>query len=487
MRRPLASRTRFAALLTCAAVITAAMAAAPARAAGPLQTALVGSSVFYGADGNLAFSRAHDARASAIRLQLSWRDTAPPGATRPAGFDPTNPADPAYRWGPFDKLVESARANELEPFIGISEAPDWAQRGTGGRPGTNSPDPAELGYFAQAAAERYGGSFAGLPRVRTWEVWNEANASFFLYPQEVSHRALSPAIYRAMVNSFAAGVKRIHADNDVVAGALFPFVINTQSTQAIGPLRFMRGLLCMSKRLRPLSGCGAPVHFDIWSHHPYTSGGPTHKAANPNSVSIGELPQMRRLIEAAVHFKRIVHHGRVRLWVTEFGWDTNPPDPNGVPLRLHARWVAEALYRMWRSGVSLVTWFQLRDDAANGRPASATFQSGLYARCAAGPACDLPKLALRSFRFPFVAFRSGARVLVWGRTPAESPGEVIVEQASGNRWKRLARLRSNRYGIFLERLRTPRDGALRARAPGAEVARPFSLHRPPDRQVNPFG
>ena len=47
--------------------------------------------------------------------------------------------------------------------------------------------------------------------------------------------------------------------------------------------------------------------------------------------------------------------------MTEFSWDSNPPDPKGVPAVLEGRWVAEALYRMWSAGVSLVTWFTLRD------------------------------------------------------------------------------------------------------------------------------
>ena len=300
---------------------------------------------------------------------------------------------------------------------------------------------------------------------------------------------LSPGFYRDMVNEFAAGVHRVHADNRVIAGGLFPFALNRPAAQAIGPLEFMRDLLCISNRLRPASHCKAPVHFDIWSHHPYTSGSPTHAAGDRNSVSINELPRMRALLRAAVRFHRVVHSApQVRFWVTEFSWDTNPPDSHGVPQRLHARWVAEALYRMWSAGVSLVTWFQLRDDATNGRPDSSTFQSGLYNRCAGGMACDTPKPALRAFTFPFVAFRSGNRARVWGRLPPSTRGMVIVEQSVHRRWKRIGRLRSNRDGIFRRRLRLSGRGPLRARPErSGPTALPFSLVRPPDLRVNPFG
>ena len=47
--------------------------------------------------------------------------------------------------------------------------------------------------------------------------------------------------------------------------------------------------------------------------------------------------------------------------MTEFAWDGNPPDPVGVPLALEGRCVAEALPQMSQTGVSLVTWYTLRD------------------------------------------------------------------------------------------------------------------------------
>jgi hypothetical protein len=455
--------------------------------ARPLDTALVASAAFYGGQADIAFEHARSAGTSAIRLQLSWRDIAPEGAVRPPGFDATNPFDGAYRWGEFDQLVRRSVAYGLEPVVGISETPSWAERGGGGRPGTNRPDPAELGSFAEAAARRYSGQFSGLPRVSTWEVWNEANASFFLYPQEENGQPFAPAHYRSMVNAVADGVRQVHPDNRVAAGGLFPFVIARPGVQAIGPLRFMRELFCLSKRLRPISGCGDPVRFDLWTHHPYTSGSPTHKASNPDNVSIRELPSMAKVLRAAVRFNRVIHSKPVRFWVTEFSWDTNPPDPKGVPLKLHARWVSEALYRMWRSGVSLVTWFQLRDGVADGRPHGSVFESGLYSRCNDGLACDSPKPSFQAFRFPFVAFRSGRKVRIWGRMPAGVGGKVVVEQEAGRSWRALATLRANRVGIFTRRLRTRRHGALRARRTGGDVSIPFSLVRPPDRAVNPFG
>jgi hypothetical protein len=197
---------------------------------------------------------------------------------------------------------------------------------------------------------------------------------------------------------------------------------------------------------------------------------------------------MQKVLRAAGRLGRIMGRRSARFWVTEFSWDTNPPDPKGVPHELHARWVAEALHRMWSAGVSVVTWFQLRDDFANGRPHNQVFQSGLYSFCAGGLGCDQPKLSLTAFRFPFVAFRSRGRALIWGRTPGGRPGSVIIDQLVGKRWRAVGAPRARGGGIFKARVRLRGRGRLRARIyRGSDASVPFSLVRPPDRPVNPFG
>jgi hypothetical protein len=142
---------------------------------------------------------------------------------------------------------------------------------------------------------------------------------------------------------------------------------------------------------------------------------------------------------------------------------------------------------MWRARVGRVAWFQLRDDATNGRPHNQTIQAGLYSRCDAGLACDRPKLALSAFRFPFVAFRTRRGITIWGRTPPGAAPQVVVEQKSGAGWRRLASLQANLDGIFIRRLRGGGRGPVRARLASGEASLAFSLNRPRDRRVNPFG
>jgi hypothetical protein len=195
-------------------------------------------------------------------------------------------------------------------------------------------------------------------------------------------------------------------------------------------------------------------------------------------------------LRAAVRAGHVMSRRKVAWWATELSWDTNPPDPGAVPMRLHRRWVAEALYRMWRNGISLVTWFQIRDTTAS-IPGEHVFESGLYFGCNGGPECWRPKPSLTAFRFPFVAFTNPKGVLVWGRTPFGRRGRVVIEQR-GTGWRKVVTLRSDGNGIFTRTLRASKRGFMRARLlpaggqPG-ELSVPFSLKRVPDRAVNPFG
>jgi hypothetical protein len=346
-----------------------------------------------------------------------------------------------------------------------------------------------------AAAERYSGTHNGLPRVRYWEAWSEPNNYRDLNPQWDGTHWPPPsplpavAIYRQLLGAFADSVHGVHPDNIVVAGGLAPFTGQPQ-IPITPPLQFMRDLLCVSPKDRPLPTC-QPVHFDAWAHNPYTSGDPEHHAASKLDVSLGDLPEMKRVLDVGVRAGHAVpSNGHMRFVVTEFSWDTNPPDNTAVPMKLHERWVSEALYRMYQVGIDLVTWFRLRDDPQNGLPPAALFQSGLYFACQdESTGCPRKKPSFESFRFPFVAYTQGRGILVWGRTPFGRPGRVAVEQGSGKHWKSLAILRADANGIFTRKLRSNSlKGQVRARLLGTnETGNPFSLKRPKDLLVNPFG
>jgi hypothetical protein len=225
--------------------------------------------------------------------------------------------------------------------------------------------------------------------------------------------------------------------------------------------------------------------FDVWSHHPYTFGGPFGHAKNPDDVELGDLPRMRAVLQAAVRLHRIVSRHSVKFWATEFGWDSNPPRPHAAPLGLAARWTAESLYQMWRSGVTLVTWFDLQD-----KKSPSPYQSGLYFH-SSSLAKARPKPILTAFRVPFVAYLHGASVSVWGRDATSSKERVTVQlrHGKGGRWRTVGVVTANSSGIFRAalRLEASKKDWLRAVAQGSGRSLAFSLTVPYAPHIGPWG
>jgi hypothetical protein len=438
-----------------------------------------------GKHGAVALDRIQDSGAHFIKLAVDWEEIAP-DHPKP-GFDPTNPEDPGYYWEPLDSMLTRAVAMGLTPVIDFSKPPAWAESPPGS--GQNKPDPTQLALFARAFATHYDGSHRGLPRVRYWEAWNEPNVSFFLEPQIQGGEIVSVNAYRTILNEFSSAIHGVHADNIVIGGELFPNEIHRPEVTAIGPLEFTRRLFCLSPGPTPRRVCDTAVNVDVWSVHPYTSGGPSTPPANPNNVWIYNLGALTSLVRAAQQAGTLVSSSPAQVWVSEFAWDSNPPNPNAVPVTLEHRWVAESLYRSWRAGISVFTWFTLHDEPSTSPPLSA----GLYFSCSANALCQTPKPAYASFRFPFVAFRSGvARALIWGRTPGGTTGAVRVQWRLGSAWRTLAVLKTDTNGIFTATLplpsrANPTNALLRAEVSGGPTSPSFSLHHPPDIKVKPFG
>lgn len=457
-------------------VVALAAVASTATAAGPLRTAVVEPSDFALSDADTIYSRIRGAGATLVRTTLSWYAIAPRDK-RPA--DPTNPNDPGYDWSRSDAKVQEAFAHGLEPYLVVTDAPVWARVGQKGAGAP--PTPGDLAAFMRAAAERYSGRHAGLPRIRSWQIWIEPNVNKFFKPQFQNGKAVAPMRYAALVDAATLAVHRVRADNKLIAGGLSPFTVTFGETKTTGPMAFMREMLCMTAKNKPKPGCNRRIHFDIWSHHPFTTGGPYHHARRADDISLGDLPEMKALLAAAFKYGHAIALHMPAFWVTEFSWDTSPPDKNAVPIKLHARWTAEALYVMWKAGISVVTWLDLRDHPY---PSEVT-QSGLYWR-GASLAQDKPKPSLTSFKFPLVAYKRAKGVYVWGRTPWGKAGRVTVQWRSGRRWKTIGTFATNRYGIFSRVVKAGSTGFVRASAAGSRSLG-FSLKQPPDRLFRPFG
>jgi hypothetical protein len=448
------------------------------RATLPLRTSVTDPFTLTGAERAAGFQKAKAAGASYVRIVATWSAIAP--STPPAGFDPADPTSLDYSWGWLDSTVEFAKAAGLTPILDIVGAPGWAQTTRNGER-ESTPKITALGQFAKAFALHYDGSH-GAPAVHIFQVWNEPNLSQDLSP-------VNAATYRSMVNAVAASIHAVSAANLVVAGGLDPFghaKSRKQSWNSVAPLTYMRSLLCVSGGKHPHRTCSATAHFDVWAHNPYTFNGPFGHARNPNDVSLGDLPKMKAVLQTAEKLHRIVSSHGVQFWATEFSWDTKPPRVHAAPAKLAARWTSEALYQMWHSGVSLVTWFGLEDKGGK-----SPYQSGLYYH-AKSVANAKAKPGLTAFRFPFVAYLNGRSVSIWGRNATSDKQMVTIQLRHGSKghWTTVAKIRSNSAGIFKATLRlaASKKDSLRATAPGSGSSLAFSLTRPsPKLRYGPWG
>lgn len=452
VRRP-SARARL--LLVAITLLLAGVLVPAARAAAPLTLGFFDPKLTGAPGDDRWLAKAQSDGARVFRIQVPWYvvETAPPAH---AG----DPADPAYRWAGVDAQVRAARAHGFRVVATLGGAPAWDEgpgRPAGAPAGTWRPDAAAFGAFATAAAKRYGRS------VYAWQVWNEPNLPIYLAPQWVRSGSgfvpASPVIYRAMLNAVYRGVKAVNPRALVLTAGTAPYGDPLPGNGRIQPVAWWRSLLCLrGTRLRPAK-CPDPAHFDVYSHHPYAIAGPRAHAGYPDDAAIPDVRRISRVIRAAVAHRTALPHKRKRAWVTEISWDSDPPDPDGVPAARHARWLEGALYQFWLQGVDTVLWFQIVDESpVPSYPA--TIQSGIYLR--SGRA----KLAARAFRFPFVAAPPAhGRVALWGEAPRA--GTVRIERRAGGRWRVLARLHAGANRVFSGHVTARRNDVLRARSAGA--------------------
>jgi len=465
---------RIAALFAgLACLATLCVVTAPARAASPLRTALT-DDVWYDGVGAQWIPRTVATRAGLVLLELDWSSAEP--TPPPAGANPTNPSGPEYDFSAYDAVIRKFAGTGIQPAFLVTDAPSWAEA-PGGPPnfearGAWQPNATAFGEFAAALARRYSGSFPdpaypgrALPRVRYYQAWGEANFSIHLAPQWVRSGAswvpAGPGIYRNLLNAFYAGIKSVHADNFVITTGFGPYGDSPggcSGAQGIGsgcrmpPAMFARELLCLhGEGLRPES-CRNPAHFDAMAMDPYEVGSPTTHAYAADDVSAPDLGKLTRVLNKAGQLGHALPRGHKQLWVTEFSYDSDPPNPGGVSLATQARWVDQALYMFWSEGVSTAVWYLIRDQAPTYNADS--YFSGLYFYNGA------PKPAFEAFRFPFVVLPSGRSVTVWGIPPKS--GRLAVQRKQGRSWKTLFRIRATADTVFVHNISPGLHGNFRA-------------------------
>ncbi|MFL6039624.1 MAG: cellulase family glycosylhydrolase [Gaiellaceae bacterium] len=396
--------------------------------------------------------------ADRVRVSAFWDQTAPaPDSPQKPQFDAASPTDPAYNFANLDRVVQAARNHGLKVLISITTpAPLWAT----GDPSRNDhvwkPKPAEFALFASAIASRYG------DQVDQFALSNEPNQPGWLRPQSNKDGYYAPHHYRRMVNAAFPAIRRASPRDTILVGELAASgSMNRGPGSSIRPLAFLRAFSCVSRSFHKVSS-GHCRNFkapkaDVIGHHPYSFfARPTKPSPNRDDAAIGDGRRLLHFLDRLVRRHRLIsaRGGKLDVDYTEFGYQTDPPDPYaGISLRKQDRWLQEAARVAWATPrVRSLTQFRLSDGPklpGGGFDAWREFQTGLLFH-------DLrPKPSYVSFRQPFVIKRlSRRKVRLWGQVRPGGRHEVQIERKKGRHWKRVATLRTRRGGYWQRKLRS---------------------------------
>lgn len=381
--------SRRIALTAVLAVAAAGLAVSAATASPKKHATTAGSHLLVGINdeadtlyGNpvTGFNTLKALNAQVLRVNLYWGGTQWAVSRGAKPTDPSDPGDPAYDWSLYDRLMRYAATYQIKVVFSILFTPKWAN---GGKARTVAPTNAsELEDFAAAAAQRYSGLYVPpswqqqptlesptepLPAVKFWTAWNEPNNPVFLTPQYVKSGGkwvVESAIqYAKICNAVYTGIHSAGVSGEKVAcGVTAPKGNDAPATSraSVDPLSF----LIAAKK-------AGMKRFDVYAHHPY------YAAANesPTYVPTGKTARRIQMGNINVLLAEISKlYGPKHLWITEYGYQTNPPDKSfGVSYAKQAAYLTQ-VYAMARKNprIDMFLWFLIKDE-----PSLGGWQSGL--------------------------------------------------------------------------------------------------------------
>ncbi len=362
-----------------------------------------------------------------VRYTLRWNLVARerPTAARDHG-------DPAYDWRSVDAVLRGLRRHGIQPLVTLYGTPGWANGGLA--PNWAPTDGRLFGDFARAAATRY--SWA-----RLWTIWNEPNKPQWLRPTSAE------TYVRKLLNPAYAQIHAVNRAARIGGGMTAP----RAGMGGVSPVAWIKAMAPLRPKL------------DAYAHHPYPGRPQLETPWAPacrNCTTIA-MADLERLV-ALVHR----HLGRKRIWLTEYGYQTNPPDRFlGVSPTKQAEYVASAARRVAIAPfVDMLIFFLVRDDEADDG-----WQSGFTT------ADGIKKPAYDAFRLPLVrTSRSGAVVRLWGQIRPRTgpqPYRLRILRPSGWSWLGGTRV-TNARGTLSVTIRVPVGSLVQLWSPRDRAASP---------------
>jgi hypothetical protein len=285
--------------------------------------------------------------------------------------------------------------------------------------------------------------------VRDWTIWNEPNQRIWLRPTTAS------TYVKRLLNPAYAALHREIPNAGVAGGVTAP----RGSSGGVSPIRWIRGMGTAKARL------------DAYAHHPYplkprvespTSQGCTWRKCE--TLTMGSLGRLTTEVNRAF--------GPKRIWLTEYGYQTNPPDRTilGVSYERQAHFLAEAAMIAYRSPqVDMLIHFLVQDDSV-----LAAWQSGLYT------VAGKPKPSSRSFPLPLAQVtRRGTSTALWGQVRPRAGRQLFrLRILRGSSWRWLGPARTtNPRGVFTLNVSAGRNARVQLYSPRDRMASPTLVIR----------
>lgn len=371
----------------------------------------------------------HELGAKVVRVNLRWYDI----AARCSGQTPSllqNHRNSCYNWVSSDEVIRLTAQRNMEVLISISQAPYWLHNSTNHAFLGNSDNQwnRSLAHYQAllfAAATRYSqGSSHGT--VRLWTVWNEPNSPVYLAPQGSEFQRVRTARrYAQLAARSAFQIKRANPRALVAAGPTGP----TGGRNGTKPITFLRRVQAYLPRYLP----GRTLvmkrrHIDAWAHNPYPGFRTAPNRGKTRAPSVG----MSNIDDLFVALDQSAILRKKPVWATEFGWETNPPDPTlGIAPSTQARWLAESFDWLDRSRrVTIAIWYVYKDGGLiNDWQSGVLYQSGVR------------KLSFlyyqRAISIPVNQVRRGVTLRIWARSAVRPSSTRVVWSEDGRTWRML--------------------------------------------------
>ena len=257
-----------------------------------------------------------------IRQQVSWADIEP--GHKGNFWDGDRRGGGQATWTRLDAVARLAAARGIRVIARIELPPEWARPPGSFRshPPTNVHDYAD---FVASVTSRYRG------QIDVVQVWNEPNLS-----EEWGRRPVDPAAYVELLRAGYEGARRGNAKAVVVAASLAQTLEPDLDTAAgLNDLAYLDRMYAFGAA--PFFDIAAANGYGLWT-------GPDDRQVGGDYTNLSRLLLVREVM---------ARHGDSAkpLWVSEFGWNAEPPGWDGRPSpwgRVDEATQAAWLHQAWR-------------------------------------------------------------------------------------------------------------------------------------------